>query len=121
MSFLETVLSLRSTNNATVLDITQSRHLVKRYFLETRDHINRLENRLQTMFYGAPKKTLMRQGTMNPDKLWVRTPEEKLGLFVRMEKLEESVDKRLCRIEERIEKLCDAQGLASSHALPSFA
>merc|ERR1719440_690832 len=77
--------SLRSTNSATVLDITQSRHLVKRYFLETRDHINRLENRLQTLFYGAPKKTLARQGTTNPEKLWVKTPEEKLGLFVRME------------------------------------
>jgi voltage-gated sodium channel len=119
-SFLETVLSLRSTNNATVLDITQSRHLVKRYFLETRDHMNRLENRLQTLFYGAPKKTLARQGTTNPEKLWARGMDEQRGIFARMEKLEESVDKRLSRIEERMEQLCNAQGIPPSRTFPTI-
>merc|ERR1719171_3315041 len=83
-NFLETVLSLRSTNRATVYDITQSRHLVKRYFLETREQINRLENALQTAFYGNLQRVQTLQGTAGAEKFRVGAPEEQNGIFVRM-------------------------------------
>jgi hypothetical protein len=110
--FLETVLSLRSSNKASVLDVTQSRHLVKRYFLETRDHVKKLENVLQTNFYGNNlKKVQTPQSTMNMEKLRAGIPDEPSGILLRMEKLEETADKRLSRVETRIEQLCIARGL----------
>ena len=42
------------------------------------------------------------------------------GIFARMEKLEESVDKRLSRIEERMEQLCNAQGIPPSRTFPTI-
>lgn len=112
-NFLETVLSLRSTNRATVYDMTQSRQLVKRYFLETREQINRLENALQTAFCGNLQRVQTLQGTAGAEKFRVGAPEDQNGIFVRMEKLEERAHKRLSGIEKRIEQLCKSRGLGS--------